>query len=206
MGFFDRLQEGRAALSPRNLKALATQRVGDLLEREAGRARRTVDGLARRYPSATPRELAQRCVDQKKSVAGMVGGVTGVFGLVTVPLDLVGMVYLQLALLAEVATVFKVSLKSERARAELLDLFGYANGLGPVQRASPRVVGSLAAMLLARGGLTSFSRAMPLVAAPISAYLNNQHIQQVGEAAMRHYEGWSKAHEKTRKATGGKAS
>jgi len=203
MGFLDRLKESGAALSPRRLKALASQRVSDLLEQEAGRARRTVDGLSRRYPSATPRELAQRCVDQKKSVAGVVGGVTGIFGLVTVPLDLVGMVYLQLALLAEVATVFKVSLKSERARTELLDLFGYANGLGPVQRASPKVVGSLAALLLARGGLTSFSRAMPLVAAPISAYLNNQHIQQVGDAAVRHYEGWSKAHEKSRKASGG---
>jgi hypothetical protein len=196
MGLFD-------ALSPRKLKALASERVSDLLERETARARRHVDDLARKYPSATPRELAQRCVDQKKNVAGVVGGVTGVFGLVTVPLDLVGMVYLQLGLLAEVATSFKVNLRSERARTELLDLFGYANGLGPVQRASPRVVGSLAALLLARGGLTTFSRAMPLVAAPISAYLNNHHIQEVGDAAMRHYEGWVKAHEKTRKASGG---
>jgi hypothetical protein len=202
MRLLDRLKEGQAAVSPRALRALASQRLGDLVEREAGRARRTVDALARRYPSATRKELAQRCVDQKKSVAGVVGGVTGVFGLVSVPLDLVGMVYLQLALLAEVATVFKVNLKSERARAELLDLFGYANGLGPVQRAGPRVVGSLAAMLLARGGLTSVSRAMPLVAAPISAYLNNQHIQQVGEQAVRHYEGWSKAHQKTTDRTG----
>jgi hypothetical protein len=94
-------------------------------------------------------------------------------------------------------------LKSEREREELLDLFGYANGIGPVQRSSPRVLGSLAAVLLAKGGLKSLSRAMPLVAAPISAYLNNQHIQQVGDAAVRHYDGWVHAHEKQKKASGG---
>jgi hypothetical protein len=113
-----------------------------------------------------------------------------------------GMVYLQLSLLTEVATVFKMPLKSERERQELIDLLGYANGIGPIQRASPRVLGSVAALLLAKGGLTSLSRAMPLVAAPISAYLNNQHIQQVGDSAVRHYDGWVHAHEKSQRASG----
>lgn len=206
MGFFDPLLEqlkGARRLSPKNLRKLAGERLSDLVEKEAVRARARVDELQQRYPSAGPRELSQRLVDQKKQLASMVGGVTGVFGAVTVPLDLVGMVYLQLSLLTEVATVFKVSLKSERERQELLDLFGYSNGIGPVQRSSPKVVGSLAALLLARGGLKTLSRAMPLVAAPISAYLNNQHIQQVGEAAVRHYDGWVHAHEKQKKASGG---
>jgi len=204
MGIFDpllkRLKESRS-WSPSWARGLASAQLSDLVEREASRARDTVDELARKYPSAGARELAQRLIDQKKSVAGMVGGVTGVFGLLTVPVDLAGMVYLQLALLAEVATVFKVNLKGESARAELLELFGYANGIGALQRASPRVVGSLAAALLARGGLTAVSRAMPLVAAPISAYLNNQHIQAVGDAAIRHYDGWVHAHEKTKRAS-----
>lgn len=206
MGLFDPLlQRLRLARgwSPAWARGLAGAQLADLVEREASRARDTVDELSRRYPSAGPRELAQRLIDQKKQVAGVVGGVTGVFGLVTVPLDLLGMVYLQLSLLAEVATVFKVSLKSESARGELIDLFGYANGIGALQRASPRVAGSLAAALLAKGGLSSVSRAMPLVAAPISAYLNNQHIQAVGDAAIRHYDGWTRAHEKTKKASGG---
>jgi hypothetical protein len=204
MGIFDpllkRLKESRS-WSPAWVRGLASAQLSDIVEREAGRARDTVDELARKYPSAGARELAQRLIDQKKSVAGMVGGVTGVFGLLTVPVDLAGMVYLQLALLAEVATVFKVNLKGESARAELLELFGYANGIGALQRASPRVVGSLAAALLARGGLTAVSRAMPLVAAPISAYLNNHHIQAVGDAAIRHYDGWVHAHEKTKRAS-----
>lgn len=205
MGFFDPLLEQLKLvkkLSPSNLKRLTNERLSDLIERESVRARVRVDELTQRYPSAGPRELAQRLIDSKKQVAGMVGGITGVFGLVTVPIDLVGMVYLQLSLLTEVATVFKVVLKSDSARNELLDLFGYANGIGPVQRASPKLVGSLAALVLARGGLKALSRAMPLVAAPVSAYLNNQHIQQIGDAAIRHYDGWVHAHEKTRKASG----
>ena len=64
------------------------------------------------------------------------------------------------------------------------------------------VATTVASILLARGGLKALSRALPLVAAPISAYLNNQHIQQVGESAVRHYDGWVHAHEKSQKATG----
>ena len=205
MGFFDPLLEQMKAvrqLSPSNLKRLGTTQLSDLIEKEAVRARVKVDELQQRYPTAGPRELSQRLIDSKKSLASMVGGMTGVFGAVTVPLDLIGMVYLQLSLLTEVATVFKLSLKSERERQELIDLLGYSNGIGPLQRSGPKVVGSVASILLAQGGLKVLSRAMPLVAAPISAYLNNQHIQQVGESAVRHYDGWVHAHEKSQKATG----
>ena len=205
MGFFDPLLEQMKAvrqLSPRNLKRLGNTQLSDLIEKEAVRARVKVDELHQRYPTAGPRELSQRLIDSKKSLASMVGGMTGVFGAVTVPLDLIGMVYLQLSLLTEVATVFKLSLKSERERQELIDLLGYSNGIGPLQRAGPKVVGTVASILLARGGLKALSRALPLVAAPISAYLNNQHIQQVGESAVRHYDGWVHAHEKSQKAAG----
>ncbi|MDP2269939.1 MAG: hypothetical protein Q8N23_18150 [Archangium sp.] len=205
MGFFDPLLEQMKAvrqLSPGNLKRLGNTQLSDLIEKEAVRARVKVDELHQRYPTAGPRELSQRLIDSKKSLASMVGGMTGVFGAVTVPIDLIGMVYLQLSLLTEVATVFKLSLKSERERQELIDLLGYSNGIGPLQRSGPKVVGTVASILLAKGGLKVLSRAMPLVAAPISAYLNNQHIQQVGESAVRHYDGWVHAHEKSQKATG----
>jgi len=205
MGFLDPLLEQVKVvrqLTPGRLKKLGNMQLSELVEKEAVRARVRVDELQQRYPSAGPRELSQRLIDSKKNVASMIGGITGVFGAVTVPIDLVGMVYLQLSLLTEVATVFKLSLKSERERQELIDLLGYSNGIGPLQRSGPKVVGSVAALLLARGGLKGLSRAMPLVAAPISAYLNNQHIQQVGESAVRHYDGWVHAHQKSQKAAG----
>ena len=160
-----------------------------------------MDDLHQAYPSAGPRELAQRLIDSKKGIAGVVGGVSGVFGVVTLPLDLVAMMYLQIMLLCDVGTLYKVNLKTDRARKELLDLFGYSNGIGPMTRSSPKVLGKVVAVLLEKGGLSTLGRAMPLVAAPISAYLNNQHIQKVGDEALRHYSGFSKAHEKTKKAS-----
>ena len=60
----------------------------------------------------------------------------------------------------------------------------------------------IAAMVLTKTGLKALGRAMPLVAAPISAYLNNQHVQRVGDSAIRHYDGWVHAHEKSKKASG----
>jgi hypothetical protein len=199
VAFYDPLVN---ALSPSKLKSLANERLSDLIDTEAVRARASLEELQQRYPSAGPRELSQRLIDSKKQVASMLGGVTGIFGAITVPVDLTGMVYLQLALLVEVGTVFKADFKNERGKKDVLDLFGYANGIGPVQRASPKVLGSLAALVLTKTGLKAIGRAMPLVAAPISAYLNNQHIQRVGDSAIRHYDGWVHAHEKSKKASG----
>jgi hypothetical protein len=206
MGFFDPLKERLAfmkMLSPASLRQLGNRRISELISSEATRAKKKLDDLEQRYPSAGPRELAQRLIDSKKNFASMVGGVSGVFGVVTVPADLLVMVYLQISLLAEVATLFKVNLKGEAAQKELLDLFGYANGIGPLQRASPKVLGKLVTVLLSKGGLEGLGKAVPLVAAPISAYLNNQHIQAVGDHGVRHYDGFTHAHEKTKKASGG---
>jgi uncharacterized protein (DUF697 family) len=204
MAFYDPLLEKLSFmknLTPTGLKKLADVQLSDLVVREAIRAKKKIDGLNQRYPTAGNRELAQRLVDGKKGLASVVGGVSGVFGVISVPADLLAMVYLQLTLLVEIATLYKVNLKSERARQELVDVFGYANGVGPLQRSSPKLVGSLAAVLLAKGGLNSLGRVMPLVSAPISAYLNNQHIQAVGDEAVRHYDGFLLAAEKTKKAS-----
>ncbi len=188
-------------LTPAELKKLADTSLLDLVENEVPRSRKRVAELEQRYPSAGLKEKAQRLIDEKKGVAGLVGGVSGVFGLVALPADLVVMAWLQLVLLVDLATLYKVNLKSVRARNELLDLFGYTSGVGPVQRSGPKVLGKIAELMLKRGGLETLGRAMPLVAAPVTAYLNNQHIQRVGDHAVRHYEGFDKAHAKTKQAS-----
>ena len=201
MAFYDSLRERLAdfkQLNPAEVKKLASARLSDIVLQEIARSRVRIDELQKRYPSAGPKELAQHLIDGKKALAGMAGGISGVFGLISVPADMVFMSWLQIILLVDVATVYKANLKSERARSELLDLFGYANGLGSLQRSSPKVLGGLAARLAIKGGLPTLGRALPLVAAPITAYLNNQHIQSVGEQAVRFYEGFDKAHAKAR--------
>ncbi|MDC0712829.1 EcsC family protein [Stigmatella sp. ncwal1] len=204
MAFYDSFVAQLSAfkkLSPPELKKLAGARLSDLVLQEISRSRTRVTDLEKRFPSAGPKELAQHLIEGKKAMASMAGGVSGVFGLISVPADMLFMTWLQIILLVDLATLYKVNLKSERARGELLDLFGYANGLGSLRRTSPKVLGGLAAKLLAKGGLPTLGRAMPLVAAPITAYLNNQHIQGVGEQAVRFYEGFDKAHAKARSRT-----
>lgn len=186
-------------LTPVHLKDLARARLEDVVLAEVARSRKRVAELERLYPSAGTRELSQRLIDAKKSLASTVGGVTGAFGLLGIPGDLVVMAWLQIVLVVDVATLHKVNLKGAHARAEVLDVVGYANGVGPLARTGPRVVGTLAGKLLERGGLKVFGRALPLAAAPISAYLNQRHIQQVGEQVVRFYSGLEKARVKSKK-------
>ncbi|HSP81227.1 MAG TPA: EcsC family protein [Myxococcaceae bacterium] len=193
-------------LTPAELKKLADAKLSDLVRYEMPRSRKRVAELEERYPSAGVKERAQRLIDEKKSVAGMAGGMLGVFGLLGLPADLSMMAYLQLVLLVDLATLYKVNLKSDQARQELLDLYGYATGVGTLRRSGPRVLGKVAEVMLRRGGLATLGRAMPLVAAPVTAYLNNQHIQKVGDHVVRHYEGFHKAHAKAKKSTARKAS
>ena len=186
-------------LTPTELRKLADQRLSDLVIWELPRARRKVRELERRFPSADRRELANRLIDEKKSFAAMVGGVTGVFGLASVPFDLLAMAYVELVMLVEVAIVYRKNLKSEHQRNELLDLFGESNGVGPLTRSTPRAMGTTLGYVLTRSGAEMLGRAMPVIAAPISAWYNNRHVQQVGDAAVRHYEGFGKARQKLRR-------
>lgn len=209
MGLFDLLSGGVGALgklSPAELKKLGARRLSELVADEVGRSRQRVQALEQTYPSAPQREIAQRLIDAKKNVATTVGGVSGVFGLISLPADLLIMSWLQLVLLVDIATLYKVNLKSESAREQLIDLFGFANGVGPLQRSGPRLLGTAAKAMLEKGGLKTLGRAVPFLAAPLTAYLNNAHIQKVGEHALRFYDGLDKAQKKRSAAPADAAS
>jgi hypothetical protein len=172
------------------LPQLAKERLGKLYLDEIGRARRRVDDLRSRYPSAQPQEVAQRLIDSKKTWASTGGAVSGLFGLVSVPADIAFVTALQLSLIMEIALVFKANLKSDRARTEVFEVLGYSNGADTVNlasRAGPKLLARFAEMMLTKRGLASLGRALPVVAAPVSAYLNNKDIQRAGEAAVRYY-------------------
>jgi hypothetical protein len=176
-----------ASLSPRELKKLANERFSTLVLAEIRRARERIAQLERTYPSAGREELARRLIDAKKGIATTAGAVSGLFGLVSVPLDLVFVTYLQVSLLVDVAVLSHVNLKSARAQGELLDLLGYANGAGLLVRAGPKVLGRIAVSLFERGGLPFLGRAVPVVASPLTAYLHNRALRRVGQEALRYY-------------------
>src|SRR6185436_2746333 len=177
-----------ARITPRGTARQRTPRLPETAaagERQAAglaakRARTRVKALRTRYPSAGPREVGQHVIDSAKGLASLSGSVSGVFGLVSVPADLVVMAWLRIRMLADIATAYGVDLRFRRARTELLGVLGEANGVGPLQRSGPKVLGKMAAVLAERGGFASLGRAMPLVAAPVTAWLNNHHVQLVG--------------------------
>ena len=172
------------------LPQLAKEKLGKLYLDEIGRARRRVDDLRTRYPSAQPQEVAQRLIDSKKTWASTGGAVSGLFGLVSVPADIAFVTALQLSLIMEIALVFKANLKSTRARGEVFEVLGYSNGADTVNlasRAGPKLFARIAETALAKRGLVSVGRALPVIAAPVVAYLNNKDIQRAGEAALRFY-------------------
>ena len=192
-------------LRPASLKRLASLRMEDVVALEAKRARTRMKTLRMRYPSAGPRELGQHAIESTKGLASLSGSVSGVFGLVSVPADLVVIAWLDTRMLADIATAYGVDLRFRRARTELLDVLGEANGVGPIKRSGPKMLGKVAAVLAEKGGFKSLGRAMPLVAAPVTAWLNNHHVQMVGEAALRQYDGFARAAAKTRAASGASA-
>src|SRR5262245_32560724 len=128
MAFYDPLTKSLAALKPSRLKEMADARLSTVVLKELSRSREKVEELQRSYPTAPSHDLAQRLTDAKKGLASGFGLMTGAIGVAGLPLDLVAMVWFQLSLLTDVATLYKVNLKSPSSRKELLDLFGYANG------------------------------------------------------------------------------
>ena len=154
------------------------------------RAQRRMRRRVKRNQIVNAVELSRRAIDRTKRRATTLGGTTGMLGLVGLPVDVLGMLYLQLELLVEVAAIYDVDLQGEGARSELLNLFASSSGLGLVGRPGTLALGKLAAMLLARGGFSRLSRAVPLISAPISAAINRRHVEAVGEAAIRHHESW----------------
>lgn len=190
-------------LTPGNLKKLGNARMSDLINAESQRSKKRVADLQARYPSADIKELCQRLVDSKKHLAQLTGGISGALGIFSVPPDMLIMAWLELSLTVDIATLYKANLKTERSRQEVLDLFYEMNGIPAFQRESPKVLGKVAGLLAAKLGSETIGKALPLIGAPISAYFNSQHIQFVGEQAKRHFEGFGKAHEKTKKASNG---
>lgn len=155
---------------------------------ETRRSRDRVRELRERYPSAQLPELASRLVDEKKKWASAGGALAGLFGMAALPADLALVAWLQLSLIVDLAVLCGRNLKSRRARAELLDIFREANDAArTASRASPMALARLGERLLAARGLRVLGRALPVVAAPVAAVLNNRDIQKAGDEALRVY-------------------
>jgi len=170
------------------LRRLADDGFASWILAETRRARDRVQALRDQYPAAEQAELAQRLVDEKKKWATTGGAVSGLFGLVTLPADYALVAYLQLSLIVDLAVLCGRNLKSGRAREEVFAILLAANGATKTaSRASPKAVARVTERVLAARGLRVFGRLLPLLAAPLTAALNNRDLQLVAEEALRTY-------------------
>jgi len=168
------------ALTERLLERWQTLVLGEI-----GRARERVRKLRRKHPGASPDEIAVRLIRTKQYIATAGGAVSGLFGAVTLPADFAFVTYLEVALILEIATVFGATLKTPRAQREVLEVLEYARGAKSslVATTLTRIAGSAVRRLA--GKLPA--RAIPLVAAPVSAAMHRRALGRVGETAVRFY-------------------
>jgi hypothetical protein len=172
---------------PRNLE--------DWLLAEIGRARIRLADLRREHPAAEADELARRLIEDKKQLAARGGAVTGLFGIAAVPADVALLGYLQLTLAIELAVLYGVNLKAAGGRQQLFDLFGWDQGLtsslGPLL---PALAARAGRAILRKSAWKAVGRTVPVLAAPLAAWLNHREIQRLGEAAVLSFGAFRRLH------------
>jgi hypothetical protein len=171
---------------PRNLE--------DWLLAEIGRARTRLAELRHEHPHAGTDELAKRLIEGKKQLAARGGAVTGLFGIAAVPADVAFLGYLELTLAIELAVLHGVNLKAPGGRQQLFDLFGYQGlgwSLGPLL---PALAARAGRSILRRSAWKAVGRTVPVLAAPLVAWLNNREIQRLGDAAQLSFGAFRRLH------------
>lgn len=175
-----------------------------LLE-ELARARLRVAELEQTHPGATRAELSRRLIDRAKDRAATRGMVAGIFGWLSIPADVAQVTWAQWCLVIELAVVHGVNLKSRTGRAELFGLFGIEGGepgLPQLVRAAPRLVRTTASSWIRRMGWRAVGRTVPILAVPISAWVNGRDVEETGRQAIRHFDTFRRVPSATFKAEG----
>lgn len=160
---------------------------------ELGRARVRVAQLERAHPNADKAELSRRLIDAAKERAARRGMISGLFGWMSIPADVAMVGWMRLVLSIELAVLHGVNLKSRSGRAELFDLMGIqGDDVGSLARATPRLVKRATSSMARRLGWRSVGRAVPILAVPISAWVNGNDIERAGVEALRRFDTFRK--------------
>lgn len=161
----------------------------DWLLQQVARSRVRIAELEQRHPGASKALIAQKLIEEKKGMATSGGAIAGMFGLMAIPADLVLVSFLQLQLAVELAVLHGVNLKGPSGRAQLLDILGFGEReYESLVRAAPVLATRVAGAFLRRLGWRTVGRAVPVLAAPITAFVNGRDIQRVADEAMRRFD------------------
>ena len=151
-------------------QAVARERVASVLSAEAARSRARVAALKSRFPAAEARDVARHLVTRKRRLGTLSSGVAGLLGALSIPPSLALTAWMELSLVVDVATAYGLDVRRDAAAEEVLQLFASLRGVSVVKREGPRLLGQLGA--------------------PVCAWMAGRHLQRVGEAAVRHFEGF----------------
>jgi hypothetical protein len=168
-------------------KDAARKNLRELIAQERKRAQLHIQLIRQTEPTASNDRIAHLMVDRWSKVAAVEGGITGALGILGVPVNFILFAYFQLALIVSVAEAYHVSLEGEQGEDAVLYVLGRVHGIEDLVRAGPRVLGALAKALAIKHGLGTLGRLVPMIAAPISAKLNEREMNQVGNEAMRRF-------------------
>jgi hypothetical protein len=177
---------------PFSFKEIAARGFSAMVTREAARAQQRVWQLELSAPHEDARQRAWRLIEAKKQLAGVLGGFSGTMGFAAIPTEYVYMNYLQLSLLIDIAIAHGVNFGAARAKRELRELFGYVSGIHPVARAGPALARGVGRAFLRSGLWARVGQSIPLLAMPLTARLQSQHLHRVGEEAILYYSGFQK--------------
>jgi hypothetical protein len=165
----------------------AKKNLRELIAQERKRAKLHIQLIRQGDPTASNDRIAHVMVERWSKVAAVEGGVTGALGLLGVPVNFILFAYFELALIVSVAEAYQVSLEGEQGEDAVLYVLGRVHGIEDLVRAGPRVLGGLAKAIAIKHGLGTLGRLIPMIAAPISAKLNEREMNQVGNEAMRRF-------------------
>ncbi|MGF1511769.1 MAG: hypothetical protein ACFB9M_19915 [Myxococcota bacterium] len=165
----------------------ARRRLGSLIEEETKRAALHIELIKMVEPHASSDRVAQVLLQRWSTVAALEGGFTGAAGLFGIPANAVLFTYCQVAVTVSIAQAYNVRLTGRSGEDAVLDVIGRVHGLDGFRRASPRVLGAMAGRLATRRGFRFLGRWVPLLAAPLSARMNQRDLQRTGWEALRRF-------------------
>lgn len=167
------------------------------------------------YPHLDPEKLARAIVSRKSLQCGAIGALTGIGGLstlpVAVPMDLIATWRIQAFMVAAVAEAYGYQLSPEELKTDIIILmgansakeslkrFGIEVGKELTRRAIQRhltrevmkriwrVVGMKIITKAGEKSLTSFTKLIPLVGAPIGFGFDYVAARAVGKVAIHYY-------------------
>lgn len=170
-----------------DLGELAKRRLGQLIEDERKRARFHIGLIRRQDPPPSDDRVAQTVLERWVKAAMVEGGLTGAAGFIGVPLNVVLFTYFQVAMVVSIAEAYGIALDGKAGEEALLRVIGKAHGFDDLVRESPRILGEVAKAIALRHGLSVFGRLIPMVAAPVSAFLNSREMRRTGDEALRRF-------------------